>query len=74
MNVAFKVETLYAGFDNPHHVLVMGVPAVGVPNEAGMQNIGTTRSLARGRTGSTRTPQRSLGSSSFNLSVSPGCA
>ena len=41
MNVTFKVETLYASFDNPHHVLVMGVPAVGVPNEAGMQNIGT---------------------------------
>ena len=27
MNAAFKVETLHASFDNPHHVLVVGMAA-----------------------------------------------
>ena len=47
MNVAFKVETLHASFDNPHHVLVVGVAAVGVSDEPSMQHIGTVRSLGR---------------------------
>ena len=46
MNAAFKVETLDAGFDNPHHVLVMGVASVGVSDEPSMQDVGTARSLA----------------------------
>jgi hypothetical protein len=45
MNGAFKIETLHAGFDQPHHVLVVGVPAVGVSDEPSMQHIGTARSV-----------------------------
>ena len=47
MNAAFKVETLHASFDNPHHVLVMGVAAVGVSDEPSMQHVGTARSIGR---------------------------
>ena len=37
----------HVGFDQPHHVFVVGVPAVGMSDEPSVQDIGTTRSLSR---------------------------
>ena len=41
MKVAFKIETLHAGFDKPHHILVVRMSAVGMSDEPSMQDIGT---------------------------------
>ena len=47
MNATFQVEALHASFDNPHHVLVVGMAGVGVSDEPGVQHIGQARSLGR---------------------------
>ena len=51
MKIALKIETLHASFDKSYHILVMGVPAVGMSDEPSMQDIGTVRSLAWEKSG-----------------------